>query len=104
MGNRPPGTDMLAWDEFDRRVAAADDILLTTHVRPDGDALGSELGLRALLMQRGKTVRILNPSPTPDRYRFLDPERSVINNIDAGFTKPPVDPDLIVVLDTGTWS
>ncbi len=37
---------MLDWEEFRRRVDAAQHVLLTTHVRPDGDALGSELAFR----------------------------------------------------------
>jgi phosphoesterase RecJ-like protein len=46
-------------------------VCLTTHVNPDGDGLGSEVGLLNLLRQRGVDVVITNPSPTPDRYHFL---------------------------------
>ena len=40
-----------------------DDFLLTTHVNPDGDGLGSELALGAGLRRAGKRVRIVNYSP-----------------------------------------
>ncbi len=39
--------------------------LLTTHVGPDGDGIGSELALAALLRTRGAEVRIVNADPTP---------------------------------------
>lgn len=46
--------------------------LLTTHVNPDGDGLGSELALAEWLISHGKQVTILNCSPTPAIFRFLD--------------------------------
>lgn len=46
-------------------------VCLTTHVNPDGDGLGSEVGLALLLRAHGVTVSITNPTPTPDRYKFL---------------------------------
>lgn len=79
-------------------------MLLTTHVRPDGDALGSELAMADLLETRGKSVEILNASPTPARYQFIDPEPSRVRWIDPSNPRPSALPDLIVILDTGTWS
>ena len=95
---------MLDWGEFRRRVDAADHVLLTTHVRPDGDALGSELAFRELLLAKGKQVTILNPSATPPRYRFLDPTGEIVGALSESTPAPPSPPDLFVVLDTGTWS
>jgi phosphoesterase RecJ-like protein len=95
---------MLDWEEFRRRVDAAGSVLLTTHVRPDGDALGSELALRRLLLAKGKRVTIFNPGTTPPRYQFLDPTGNVIGFRSESNPHPPEPPDLIVVLDTGTWS
>ena len=48
-----------------RRVA------LSTHMSADGDGCGSEAALARLLMQRGLDVRIVNPTPWPDLFRFL---------------------------------
>ncbi|MBP1658691.1 MAG: exopolyphosphatase-like enzyme, partial [Bacteroidetes bacterium] len=47
--------------------------MLTTHVNPDGDAIGSELALAAWLSDRGKDVAIVNVNSTPVVYKFLDP-------------------------------
>ncbi len=45
--------------------------LLTSHVNPDGDAIGSELGLQRLLHQAGKSAVVWNRHPTPGVYRAL---------------------------------
>lgn len=96
---------MLAWQEFAKKVDEAERVLLTTHVRPDGDALGSELGMADLLIQKGKEVEILNASPTPPRYWFMDPgDPPRVKFLQMGVSAPPWEPDLIVILDTGTWS
>ena len=46
-------------------------VALTTHMNADGDGCGSEAGLAALLQAEGLTVRIVNPTPWPEMYRFL---------------------------------
>ena len=46
-------------------------VCLTTHVNPDGDGLGSEVGLAYLLRARGLEVSVTNPTPTPARFQFL---------------------------------
>jgi phosphoesterase RecJ-like protein len=95
---------MLDWGRFAREIESAERVLVTTHVRPDADALGSELGMAALLAAAGKDLTIFNASPTPTRYRFLDPEGDRIDFLRPGVTAPPSQPDLIIVVDTGTWS
>jgi phosphoesterase RecJ-like protein len=74
--------------------------LLTTHVRPDGDGLGSMLALEEVLRRQGKDVRLVIASAMPARYAFLDPERRI-----EAFTPPGErwgDAEVILVLDTGT--
>ncbi len=46
-------------------------LVLTTHVNPDGDGLGSEAGLAHLLRGAGFTVTVANPNRTPPRFQFL---------------------------------
>jgi bifunctional oligoribonuclease and PAP phosphatase NrnA len=48
--------------------------LLTTHVNPDADAIGSEIALYNILKLLGKEVHIINHSPTPYNLLFLDPD------------------------------
>lgn len=49
----------------------ANNIVITTHINPDGDAIGSTLGLWNALRERGKTVTIVNHSHTPRNLQFL---------------------------------
>jgi bifunctional oligoribonuclease and PAP phosphatase NrnA len=45
--------------------------LVTTHVDPDGDGLGSQSALVLALRKMGKQVEAVNHSPLPHRYRYL---------------------------------
>jgi phosphoesterase RecJ-like protein len=90
------------WAPFVELVRRRQRFVLTTHVRPDGDGLGSMLALADALEQRGKSVRMVVASSLPPRYDFLDPEKRV-----ARFEAPGAalqDVDAAVVLDTGTWN
>jgi bifunctional oligoribonuclease and PAP phosphatase NrnA len=90
------------WRPFVELVSSKRDFLLTTHVRPDGDGLGSQKALAAALRRMGKQVRVVNPSHLPARYDFLDPERTF-----QRFTPPGEewrDADALIILDTGTWN
>jgi phosphoesterase RecJ-like protein len=93
---------MLDWKPFVELVHAHRRFLLTTHVRPDGDGLGSMLALGDTLRRKGNEVRLVIASTLPGRYRFLDPE-GTIERCDEQ-NPPRIDSDLLIVLDTGTWN
>ena len=62
-------------EKFHRLLEGAGRILVTTHINPDGDAIGSQAYLVKFLRSRGKQVRIVNNDPTPETLRFVeDPE------------------------------
>jgi bifunctional oligoribonuclease and PAP phosphatase NrnA len=44
------------------------------HIRPDGDCIGSQLGLTLALRNQGKTAVCWNEDPVPQKYAFLDPD------------------------------
>jgi bifunctional oligoribonuclease and PAP phosphatase NrnA len=58
--------------------------VLTTHVNPDGDAIGSEMGLARFLRSRGAEVRIVNQDATPDTLRFLESDELRVEVYDEG--------------------
>ena len=92
------------WQAFCDLVAGHDRFVLTSHVRPDADAIGSEIGLAELLEAQGKTVRIINPSPITESLRFLDPGVRVKSiGIDVGVAAA-CDTDVHIVLDTSAWA
>ena len=71
------------WQEIIKTVEAYDSFLITSHINPDGDALGSEAALKFWLEELGKTALIVNSSPTPDNLAFLDPDGEIhtYNNV-----------------------
>jgi phosphoesterase RecJ-like protein len=60
--------------EAGKRFRWAERVVVTTHVQPDGDGIGSEVALALWLRSQGKAVDILNPHPAPRRFRFLERE------------------------------
>ncbi len=71
---------------------------LSTHVNPDGDAIGSELALSIFLSKLGKTVRLFNTDPVPKKYQFL-PHWENIENAQASVN---FRPDVFVILDASS--
>jgi phosphoesterase RecJ-like protein len=91
----------LDWSSFVDLVRKHQRFLLTTHVRPDGDGIGSMLALAEALNGLGKKTQLVIMSVFPTRYHFLDPGQR-IEQFD-----PPGDrwcgAEAVVVMDTGTW-
>jgi len=52
-------------------IDAHDDFLILSHIDPDGDAVGSSLGLAWALRPLGKRVTVANDSPLPASLHFL---------------------------------
>src|SRR5438874_12967378 len=89
------------WSPFVDLARRHQRFLLTTHVRPDGDGLGSMLALAETLEALGKQTRLVVASTLPPRYRFLDPVGKVTRfSADPGLRQT----DAVMVLDTGTWN
>ena len=81
--------------EIGRALREHQRFAVLSHVRPDGDALGSQLALALSLQELGKTVRVWNEDGMLEKYSFL-PHAQLL-------TKPPAtkeDVDLVVALDT----
>lgn len=69
--------------------------ILSTHINPDGDSIGSELALYSLLTELNKKVWIVNTDPTPAIYSFLP-------NIDQITHVPPSEQaEVLIVVDVG---
>ncbi len=74
--------------------------VLTTHVNPDGDGIGSAIALADWLSSQGKIVHMLNHSATPEMYLFLDPEGQVKKYEHSRDATLVAGAEVIVVLDT----
>lgn len=93
------------WSPLSDLIERHQRFLVTTHVRPDGDALGSEVGMAGLLAGFGKDVRVVNVSPTPPRYDYLNPDGRFFEHF--GHTVQPADladREALIILDLSSWS
>ncbi len=89
---RPPAERTLIRD----RLLNGTRFLITSHARPDGDSLGSQLALAEALTRLGKEVRLVNADPPPARYAFLPGAAAieVADSVEDGA-------DTVVVLECG---
>lgn len=71
---------------------------ISTHVNPDGDAIGSELALFQFLKALGKTVKIYNTDPVPKKYQFLP----YWDNIENAKASADYCPEVLVILDASS--
>lgn len=78
-------------------LRAAKSIAIAAHVRPDGDAVGSVLGLALSLREMGKTVYALLEDGVPSNLAFLPETPTVLSPPYADF-----DIDVAIALDTAT--
>lgn len=88
---------MTSLAEIGRVLREHQRFVVLSHVRPDGDALGSQLALGLSLEQLGKNVAIWNEDGMLEKYSFMSGSERV--------SKPPADPqdfDVAIALDTAT--
>jgi len=85
-----------------QRITNAQRIIVTTHRKPDGDAIGSVIGLCRGLQSIGKDATNLFIGPIEHGLRLAagDCELNILDEVGL----PEEEPDLIIVADTGAWS
>jgi phosphoesterase RecJ-like protein len=83
------------FDQIGRVLREHQRFAILSHVRPDGDALGSQIALALSLKELGKEVRVWNEDGMLEKYSFV-PSADLL-------TKPPAQPedfDVVIALDT----
>ncbi len=91
------------WDPIRDFLKDKQKLLITTHLNPDGDALGSELALAHYLRDNGKDVRIINSDPLPHFFHFLT-NGFVIEHFDpAAHASALLSCDACLVVDVSEW-
>lgn len=87
-------------------LATPQKIVITTHHKPDGDAMGSSLGLYAYLIQKGHHVSVITPTDYPDFLHWLPNNSNVIIYTEAEDRSIALvnEADLIFCLDFNTLS
>jgi phosphoesterase RecJ-like protein len=92
--------------ELKKTITKAQNIILTTHLIPDGDAIGSELAFYRYLKKKGKNPKIINHSFTPSHLTFLDTKRviAVFRNNKEQNSRLIEKADTVFVIDTNDYS
>ena len=100
-------SDQLA--QMDQLISTAQSVLVVCHKSPDGDAIGSSLGMAEYLRLRGKDVTVVVPDQYPDFLHWLPNSEKIVrydkhpDKCDMLFKilidhhlKPDVDADLVI--------
>jgi bifunctional oligoribonuclease and PAP phosphatase NrnA len=89
-------TAIASFDEAAAILAGGKKILLTCHLGPDGDSLGSMSSLAALLREQDREVTPYNPDGMPRVLRFLPHLETLVTKLPPGAKY-----DLTIVVDCG---
>ena len=91
------------WKRIHQFIDRHDAFVVTSHINPDGDAIGSEMGLTHYLRQIGKTVVVMNSTDTPEVLRFLAAPDEIKIYGDAA-SKALLDTvDACIIVDVNNW-
>jgi len=84
--------DEITLDKLKRVLLQANNILVTSHIRPDGDAIGSVIGFGLALREAGKNVQMVLEDGVPSSFKHLAGSEAIINYPTTTF-------DVSVILD-----
>ena len=91
------------WSIVHKVILNSKRIMLTTHENPDGDGLGAECGIYYHLKEMDFDVRIINYSPIPDEYFFLNSDH-IFEHYSSSFHDQWVKKvDLVIIFDVGDF-
>jgi bifunctional oligoribonuclease and PAP phosphatase NrnA len=68
-----------------KRLDESKNVIIASHVRPDGDAIGSLLGMGLTLMNEGKTVQMVLVDGVPASYRHLEGSELIVKQPTAQY-------------------
>lgn len=92
------------WQDIIAVIQQHTRFLISSHINPDCDALGSELALAEHLERCGKQAIIINTDRTAPNYRFLDPKRRIKQYSLKKHAALMAQAEVIVVVDaSGGW-
>jgi phosphoesterase RecJ-like protein len=94
MINEPVATTSTPARQIRDEIMRRQRFLLTSHARPDGDSIGSQLAMAFALDALGKQVRIVNADPAPEHYQdFPGMDRIEIAD------RAPAEVDAVIVME-----
>lgn len=101
-----PGSPSATVDDIRDALLAAERVVLTSHIRPDGDAIGSEIAVALFLKALGKEVLAVNSDAEPRRLGWLidDHADGLLEKFEEGKLsqiEALANADIVMVLDVG---
>ena len=84
-------------DRILEEIRGSRSICVVGHVRPDGDCIGSQLGLALALLDQGKKVTCWNEDPVPRKLAFLDTQKLI------GAPSPGRTFDCVIATDSASF-
>ena len=93
-------------DHVEKWFEKADKLVIVSHVSPDGDAIGSSLGLYHFLLSQDKTVHVIVPNAFPDFLKWMPGAKDIIqyNRYKEFADKLINEADVLCVLDLNALS
>ena len=92
------------WEPLQHIIQSHTRFVISSHVRPDADAIGSEIGLARILECLGKSVKIVNTSATPANLMFLDPTRQAQQLSSVATQQDVLGAEVHFIVDTSSWT
>jgi phosphoesterase RecJ-like protein len=85
---------------FQSFIKKSQTIIISTHIYPDADGIGSQIALAYALKKLGKTVLCVNEEPLPERYRYLESQTRVLGYREYEQSQEvDGDADLFIIVD-----
>tara|TARA_Y100000748_G_scaffold273482_1_gene248038 strand:- start:189 stop:1193 length:1005 start_codon:yes stop_codon:yes gene_type:complete len=92
------------WKKLNQGIKNSDRIVLSTHMNPDGDGLGSAVAMHSYISNLGVDCRIIQISNFPDQYSFLN-DRNIIETYDLTIHDSWLAKvDLALIFDIGAYN
>lgn len=83
------------WLQIKEAIEKHQNFVITTHIHPDGDGIGSAAALIELLHKLGKNCSFICDSPIPEKFQFLN-----FRNLFEVYEGQPLNPEVLFILDT----
>jgi len=90
-----PPSDRSPFEQMRDAILGKQRFLITSHARPDGDSIGSQLAMAFALDALGKDVRIVNADPAPDHYQDFPG----MDRIEIASRVEGLDVDAVIVME-----
>tara|TARA_B100000029_G_scaffold516813_1_gene634844 strand:- start:20382 stop:21353 length:972 start_codon:yes stop_codon:yes gene_type:complete len=92
------------WDDIKNIIDSNHSFVISSHVNPDGDSVGSALALFECLKALGKDVVVAMSDSIPTAYRWLDPEEDILAPVKESDLELISSSDVIFIVDANAWN